>query len=391
MDLLLALLALPGHALVWVALVNRVHSTALPQWLRDGFTWLGFACLLGIPLGFAWWFYRFGLAVIGPGGRLQMPAPAAAYLGVCWIGSVLAVAWWIRRKRTGRVPALLRYDRARLLDRIHPSTGSRTPDDVHHFLAHLPGNEILQLDIVERAFEVPALPEALDRLTIIHLSDLHFTGRVGKGYFQEVVRVCNRLEPELVAITGDLIDNSECIDWIPDTLGRLAGRFGTYYVLGNHDAESDVDRIRRTLSDSGLVGLGGRRIEIRVNDRPILLAGNELPWLPPAADLHGAPPPSADGGPLRIALAHSPDQLPWARANRIDLLLAGHLHGGQIRLPLIGPIFSPSRSGVEYASGVFHDPPTVMHVTRGVSAKLPVRVNCPPEIARLVLRTPAEE
>ena len=61
------------------------------------------------------------------------------------------------------------------------------------------------------------------------------------------------------------------------------------------------------------------------------------------------------------------------------------MHGGQIRLPFIGPIFAPSRQGVKYASGVFHAPPTVMHVTRGISGKLPLRMNCAPEMARLVL------
>ena len=92
-----------------------------------------------------------------------------------------------------------------------------------------------------------------------------------------------------------------------------------------------------------------------------------------------------DGGPLRIALAHSPDQLAWAQAGQFDLMLAGHTHGGQIRLPWIGPIFTPSRMGVLHSSGLFNAPPTVLHVTRGVSGLLPLRLNCPPEMAHLRL------
>ena len=118
------------------------------------------------------------------------------------------------------------------------------------------------------------------------------------------------------------------------------------------------------------------------------MAGNELPWFPPAADLSQAPPPAPDG-PLRIVLAHSPDQIAWAQSADVDLMLAGHTHGGQIRLPLLGPIFVPSRWGVHYASGLFHAAPTTMHVSRGVSAEFPVRVGCPPELAHLVLRSPA--
>jgi predicted MPP superfamily phosphohydrolase len=89
---------------------------------------------------------------------------------------------------------------------------------------------------------------------------------------------------------------------------------------------------------------------------------------------------------VRILLAHSPDQLSWARRNDIDLMLAGHTHGGQIRFPLIGPILAPSRYGVRYAAGTFYLPPVVMHVSRGISGLQPLRFNCPPELTKLVLR-----
>ena len=67
-------------------------------------------------------------------------------------------------------------------------------------------------------------------------------------------------------------------------------------------------------------------------------------------------------------------------------MLAGHTHGGQIRIPPLGAIFSPTTKGVKYISGVFYVPPTILHVTRGLSGDIPVRWNCPPEIAHLRLR-----
>jgi predicted MPP superfamily phosphohydrolase len=88
-------------------------------------------------------------------------------------------------------------------------------------------------------------------------------------------------------------------------------------------------------------------------------------------------------------LSHSPDQIHWAREHRFDLMLAGHTHGGQIRIPGLGTVIAPSKYGAKYASGAFYVPPTVLHVSRGVAGLTPVRWNCPPEIAKLVLRIPA--
>jgi predicted MPP superfamily phosphohydrolase len=124
-------------------------------------------------------------------------------------------------------------------------------------------------------------------------------------------------------------------------------------------------------------------MEIAAGGGRLVLLGNELPWLPPAPDLADCPPRT--GGPPRIVLAHTPDQFAWARRHDADLMLAGHIHGGQICPPLIGPIAAPSRSGVAYAAGIFYVPPTILHVSRAVSGEVPLRLNCPPEITLLRL------
>ncbi|MBC8109049.1 MAG: metallophosphoesterase, partial [Anaerolineae bacterium] len=112
----------------------------------------------------------------------------------------------------------------------------------------------------------------------------------------------------------------------------------------------------------------------------ILLAGTELPWA-------GEHPPLDDGtrvgSSLRILLTHLPQEVWWARRHHFDLALAGHLHGGQIRFPLLGPII-----GGRFASGLFHLEPTVLHVGRGLGALAPLRFGCPPDVVKLVLRSP---
>ena len=117
-----------------------------------------------------------------------------------------------------------------------------------------------------------------------------------------------------------------------------------------------------------------------------MLAGNERPWF---GELPEVPRRTCDedGTPiLRILLSHSPDQIPWARQQKFDLMFAGHTHGGQIRFPILGPIVAPSHFGVKYASGVFHESPTLLHVSRGVSGLDPIRINCLPEVTKITLR-----
>ena len=160
----------------------------------------------------------------------------------------------------------------------------------------------------------------------------------------------------------------------------------------------DVPRLRRLLEESGLIDLGGRRRQIEINGQPVELLGNELPWIkhePAGVPLlrrssAGCGTPSGTAckqavAQLRIVLSHSPDQLGWARAQDADLMLAGHTHGGQICIPPLGAIFSPSAWGVKHVAGVYYSPPTILHVTRGVSGDTPVRWRCPPEIAHLKL------
>ena len=390
MDVVLLLLALVGHASIWIAAVNRTHAFGWRRFYVQWVTALLFIALALPPLALAWWLVQSGANMLDAHRAVDWwrPGPLVllAYLAVCWVAGVRSIRGWFRRRLLHQPPGILRFHRTQSME----MQAARVPSKEypHHFLVHLPRNEILQLDLTERVIDVPRLPPALDGLSIVHLSDFHFTGHVGKVFFDEVVRLSNELDPDLVAITGDLVDRAACIDWIPETLGRLKARHGVYVVLGNHDTRVDKQRLLDTLRVSGLIYLGGRWIEIEIRNQRVVLSGNELPWFSPAADLSNCPP--RDGGPLRIALAHSPDQLPWARRCDVDLLLAGHTHGGQILLPWIGPVFAPSRGGVMYASGVFHAPPTILHVTRGVSGELPVRLNCPPEMAllRLSLENP---
>ncbi len=144
--------------------------------------------------------------------------------------------------------------------------------------------------------------------------------------------------------------------------------------------------IRKTLDAAGFQGLGGRWVELKHEGASITLAGTEVPWFPPAPDMISCPEVVDGQRSFRVLLSHSPDQLGFAIKHDFDLMLAGHTHGGQVRLPLVGPILSPSLFGIRHAAGAFYQHPTLLHVSRGLAGTRAVRYGCPPELTRLVIR-----
>jgi uncharacterized protein len=381
----LLFLALVGHTFLWIGLVNRLHAVGIRRWIIKSLTLVFFLCAGLIFLG-----------IVGQHVIIEKRPATGPWINIyvilCWCVLAATLLRLVYFRCVKPLPALVRFHGRRRVE-INPATAI---ESAQHFATRLPLNEILQLEVTEWVLDVPRLPPALDGLSIVHLSDLHLTGRIGKAYFREVVRTCNELKPDLVCITGDIVDRAACFDWLPDTLGQLAARDGVYFILGNHDRKVDFYRLRHILQECGLVDLGGWSLQIEINDTPLVLTGNERPWFDGSRDVIDCVPDSvrphdavvgrSSVGPFQIALAHTSDQLAWARANHADLMLAGHTHGGQIRIPPFGAIFSPTFTGVKYISGVFHLPPTILHVTRGLSGDTPVRWNCRPEVAHLKLR-----
>jgi predicted MPP superfamily phosphohydrolase len=414
----LLLFAASGHAFLWIGLLNRFDAVGAPRRVVKAMTGSCLLCMIVLPVvGLVWALgQREPLRAILESVRHSHVLQA--YLAVCCIVTpvtlirlvCLCYRWppsIVRFHRRRRLPIVSITTRGgwsifrrkdafgvQSIGREHgpvpfqsADTRNSPPiaDSEHHLFARLPGNETLQLELSEWVFDMPQLDAALDGLSIVHISDLHLTGSIGKSYFHEVVERCNELQADLVAITGDLADAAACLDWTGEILGRLTARQGVYFVLGNHDRRISAPRLRQILTDRGLIDLGGRSVQIAIRGRPVVLAGNERPWIGVAPNLDDHLSPTHEGRALCIALTHTPDQLRWARAHGVDLLLAGHTHGGQIRIPPLGAILSPTFSGVKHVSGVYHCPPTVLHVTRGVSGSIPFRWNCPPEVALLRL------
>lgn len=385
LEITLAAVALLGHSAFCAGAVNRLHASALHKPLLKTLEKTVFLAAVAVPVAVWLWLFRRE----SPTGSLV----AAAYFWLSFGHGIFVAGRWCLRTLTPP-PGVLVGTESRVLHVDRQLPHRPCGDVATHWLARIPGNQIFQLEVNRKEIRLPCLPAELDGLTIVHLSDLHFTGHLTREFFDAVVDQANALNADLVAITGDLLDKPPCLPWIVECLGRLRARLGVFAILGNHDLHFNRDPgpILRELSAAGIEYVGGGRTKrLETRGRSLLLAGNELPWWRHDRDV-SEPSPNVElsrdesARPLRILLSHSPDQIAWAVRRDFDLMLAGHTHGGQIRLPLIGPILAHSHYGVKYASGVFYVPPTVLHVSRGLSGVENVRFFCRPELTALVLR-----
>jgi len=257
--------------------------------------------------------------------------------------------------------------------------------------------------LVVRRVDVPivGLPRALDGLKIGQLSDLHRGPTMPRGRVERAVALMAAEAPDLVALTGDFVSyRPGYAAEYPEILAPLQPGLGCYACTGNHDHWTGPDAVTAALEAAGVVVLrngyqlvsvdGARLCLIGIDD--IGADGVSGHHTTPADDLPTALAGSPFSGVVRVLLAHNPDSVMgpvFARetARRpIHLVLSGHTHGGQVRLPLVGALRLPSRHRRLFGGGLVQVAGTQVYVSRGAGSAFPMRFNCPPEVNVLTLR-----
>jgi hypothetical protein len=311
---------------------------------------------------------------------------AWSWMGVAlYVGMALVVfqvmrevAMW-RRRRTGGAP--LSAERRRFLARAAVGgaavvAGGFTTYGVRRAFA------APQID--ELAVRIPRLHRAFDGLRIVQVSDLHIGDVLGRAFLEETVRRCNALRPDLVAVTGDLVDGPvrQLLPTI-GALGRLQSRFGSYFVTGNHEFYSGDVQWCDALTRMGVTVLRNRTVTLADGPARLDLVGvddygerdRQRGW-----DLDGALQGRTPDHPA-VLLAHEPRGVEEGMDQGIGLQLSGHTHGGQLF-----PMTEVVSALWKYSAGRYRVGEGTLYVHRGTGFwGPPMRIGSPPEIAVITL------
>ncbi|MGE5602961.1 MAG: metallophosphoesterase [Nitrososphaerales archaeon] len=232
-------------------------------------------------------------------------------------------------------------------------------------------------DLVMRHYEVPVEGWSGPALRVAHVSDFHLNSHLPMSYFQEAMRRVASVQPDLVVFTGDFVTYAKYIPLMAEVLPLATGRLGSYGVIGNHDHWASAAAVRATARSAGVEMLDGRPVRLPLESgHTVVLTGFEHPWGSAACEA-----PERNGHELQIVLTHTPDNIYELQGQGFDAVFAGHYHGGQIRVPGLGPLVVPSKYGRRYDRGLFVFGRTHLFVTWGVgSAAPPLRIWCPPDV-----------
>lgn len=245
-------------------------------------------------------------------------------------------------------------------------------------------NEPFRLTVEHQPISLHRLPSSFDGFRVVHLSDIHHSTFTSREQIEHAVETANRLQPDIIALTGDYISHERHFAApCAELLGRLRARHGVYAVLGNHDHWTDAALITDLFRAEGITVLVNQGMRFEQQGDAFWLAGVDDTMVG-LEDLSLALAGARDNE-MKLLLAHNPIILRRAARAGVDLILSGHTHGGQVSLRSERSASGKPRRRL--LRGLGHQGETQIYVTRGVGTViLPIRYGCPPEVSLLELR-----
>lgn len=249
--------------------------------------------------------------------------------------------------------------------------------------------EPTRFEVTSHSILLPTLDREFDGYRVALISDIHMDGWMNLDRIKTVIELLNEQKPDLVMIAGDFVTDTVMLDSreLSKALSLVEAADGVFAVLGNHDYQTDHSMIRRLIRDSGITELSNEVYTIRRGESVLHVAGvDNFRQHRARLDLVLEKLPEEGAA---ILLAHEPDFADVSAATgRFDLQLSGHSHGGQVRLPFLGPVVRPLYA-MKYADGLHYVNSMLLYTNRGLGLLKPhLRFNCRPEITILTLLSP---
>jgi predicted MPP superfamily phosphohydrolase len=358
---LFVLLALLGDARIFLFIMNRVVFGSHRQ-ERSPWHFLMYAAppLLLVLTGLFWivgrWFDRPN----------ETPSLLAS-VGAAWLIVAATVGgYWV-------------------LDRVRVNVfGEPQLIGIRALPSETPGshaiNVVYDLEVTRYELFIDDLAESQDGYRIAFLTDTHVASFVPRDFYREIISQVSKFDPHLILLGGDFVTWHRHIPLLADRLiSHLRARDGIFAILGNHDYWAGAAEVTAAMEACGVKFLTNASVA-----QPLQLVGiDEIYRGNPDVERAFA---NVDPNAPCIAISHHPDVIDFLGGRRVDLLLCGHTHGGQIRFPFFGAVVVPSQHEAEFAAGFHRVGNVLMYVSRGIGSIPPVRILCRPEVATFILR-----
>lgn len=357
-----------GAVLVWF--YNRWLAGLRESWIKKGLSLatLPLAALAG--LGHA-------LAVYTEVPTLLLPVVAG---GVVLLFRAIG---WGRSRRLNRAT-----ERRRLTERGHGINWQYYSPPVRLALRCLkPVNQVDELELARREIPIRGLHPDMDGLRLLFLTDFHVHPTLAESWFRTINRHTLERRPDVILIGGDFVSRHWHLPLARRLLAPLWKHPNVYAVRGNHDFWTRPSYMARELTRRGATLLTNRHVIHAKGNGRVALVGLEAPYIPlTPRERRRLEAKLPDPSIPRIALVHTPEVYPVARRLGCQLALAGHTHGGQIRLPFFGTTVASVAMVEQHVHGVGKMGAMTTWTSNGLGAFYPLRVGCPPQLVEVILR-----
>ncbi|MCC5875289.1 MAG: metallophosphoesterase, partial [Candidatus Sumerlaeia bacterium] len=250
-----------------------------------------------------------------------------------------------------------------------------------------PINQVDALEVATREVSIHGLHQDMDGFRILFLTDFHVHPTLSEEYFGKIVEESLSLRPDLLLVGGDFVSRRWHLPLACRLLRPLWLHSAVYYVRGNHDFWTRPSYMVRELQRHGAQLLSNDHTKITRGEGAFTLVGIEDPYIQLTPREKRRLLDSMPEALPRIGLVHTPEAYPFTRQLGCEFTLAGHTHGGQIRLPFFGTTVASVSQREEFLHGIGKMSEMTTWTSNGLGAFYPLRVNCPPQIVEVVLRS----